>query len=657
MKVLLAALFILGALAAVLCGWGLSGWQAVRTEQAMVRAQAHDAAADRARVGAEAASRIAERLRAEESMRPYFHYQNLFHDPRGSDVDAVAPSPLADGPADPLVAGHFQIRRDLAGALDVTVPTINDVLPELSAPDRLAADTARRAALRLLAPQLVAVAPSAVPTSSSTQVATTTSRTPQASAEVARIDAPNAVDNLVGMTPRPDEQQQIMQVPLQFELSENQYLQNVAPEQVYSQTRDVAPNAALAQQATYMQAAQARVAPTPTPTPVPRKRTTTTSTSTTIAITVPPLQWVTLADDADDSTRTFALRQVATPEGDLLQGFELDRARLEELVHQVVGPAASGDRYVMPLVTQAVTTAAGAVPVPGLPWAVVIDDRVEQAQAAARADALRGGFLGRFVPIAALATLCGLLGIVVVARAERLARDRSQFAAAAAHELRTPLAGIQLYGDMLADGLGDPRKTERYAGRVAEDAARLGRVVANVLGFAQLERGNLHVAARPSCARDAAARAIERIRPAMTRAGVEVVLADGASVLAAFDDDALARILGNLLDNAEKYGRDAAVRRIEVAVAPVAGGRVEIRVRDHGPGVSATVARRLFRPFRRGVTADGPNGLGLGLSMSRALARAMGGDLRWVPPASGEPGAQFVVTLAAAPSGADALPL
>ena len=284
MKVLLAALFILGALAAVLCGWGLSGWQAVRTEQAMVRAKAHDAAVDRARIGAEAASRIAERLRADESMRPYFHYQNLFHDPRGSDVDAVAPSPLADGPADPLVAGHFQIRRDLDGALDVTVPTINDVLPELSAPDRLTADTTRRAALRLLAPQLVAAAPSSVPTSTSTQVATTTKPGPRVSAEVARIDPPADTGNLPGVVPRPDEQQPIMQVPLQFELSENQYLQNVAPEQVYSQTRDVAPNAALAQQAEYVQAAQARVAKgTPAPVPVVRRRTTTTSTSTTTA--------------------------------------------------------------------------------------------------------------------------------------------------------------------------------------------------------------------------------------------------------------------------------------------------------------------------------------------------------------------------------------
>ena len=97
------------------------------------------------------------------------------------------------------------------------------------------------------------------------------------------------------------------------------------------------------------------------------------------------------------------------------------------------------------------------------------------------------------MPVALLAIVCGLLVVGVTARSERLAQERARFAAAAAHELRTPLAGIQLYGDMLADELGDPAKHKDYAHRISVEAARLGRVVANVMGVSQLERGALAV--------------------------------------------------------------------------------------------------------------------------------------------------------------------
>jgi signal transduction histidine kinase len=95
-------------------------------------------------------------------------------------------------------------------------------------------------------------------------------------------------------------------------------------------------------------------------------------------------------------------------------------------------------------------------------------------------------------------------------------------------------------------------------------------------------------------------------------------------VPARLDDDAVARILQNLVDNAEKYSRGAAERAIEIAVCGTS-----IEVRDRGPGVPRPLRRRLFRPFARGARSDGPAGLGLGLALARAQARAMGGDLTY----------------------------
>src|SRR5205085_3066058 len=95
--------------------------------------------------------------------------------------------------------------------------------------------------------------------------------------------------------------------------------------------------------------------------------------------------------------------------------------------------------------------------------------------------AVARGFMLRFVLVGVLAIGAGVFAVMLVVRAERLARERSQFAAAAAHELRTPLAGLQLYGDMLAGGLGDRAKQTDYAKRMSEEASRLGRVVSNVL--------------------------------------------------------------------------------------------------------------------------------------------------------------------------------
>jgi signal transduction histidine kinase len=108
-----------------------------------------------------------------------------------------------------------------------------------------------------------------------------------------------------------------------------------------------------------------------------------------------------------------------------------------------------------------------------------------------------------------------------------------------------------------------------------------------------------------------------------------------------FDPDAVHQILQNLLDNAEKFGRDAKDRTIRVALDPAPAGPT-LSVTDHGPGIDGSLRRRLVRAFLRRRAPEAREGLGLGLALVRALASAQGARLAHAAPPGG--GTRFTVT-------------
>lgn len=295
-----------------------------------------------------------------------------------------------------------------------------------------------------------------------------------------------------------------------------------------------------------------------------------------------------------------ALRTVATPAGELLQGFQVSEPAVEAWLREADPSVRLGRRG--PGIP---------VPLPGPPWTLSLGSAGGQVR-----------FLGTFLTGASLAVFSGLCLVGLVWQSERLARQRAQFAASAAHELRTPLAGLRMYGEMLAEGLGDPAKAKEYARRVADEAERLGRVVSNVLGFTRLERGTLRAKPEPGDLAEALREAAERLRPSLEAQGVRLELDLDRPLPAAFDRDAVVQILQNLLDNAEKYTRGSADRTVRVALAERG-----FSVSDRGPGIPPALQARLFRAFARGEDPDHPAGMGLGLALSRALAKAQGGDL------------------------------
>ena len=352
-----------------------------------------------------------------------------------------------------------------------------------------------------------------------------------------------------------------------------------------------------------------------------------------VEIFVGPLKWRTVNIGADPSL--VALREVCTPQGSVLQGFLISPKGIASFIKTARLPA-----KFLPGRPQHEYQAA--VNISDDPWRVAINVTAAAIFANQQANDLRRTFLTIFSGGVAIATLAGLGVVWIVWQTERLARQRSQFAASAAHELRTPLAGLRIYSDMLADGLGDPSKSKDYAQRVAAEADRLGRVVANVLSFTRLERGILKSQPMLGDLADVVRESIARQQPALEATGAKLETHIAAHLPAVrFDPDAVAQILQNLLDNAEKHTRQAADRTVQVSLGRE-NGAVTLTVRDHGPGVSNDLRGRLFEAFARGPDEDAPAGLGLGLVLVKALAEDQGAQVTYTDAPGG--GAQFTVS-------------
>ena len=215
-----------------------------------------------------------------------------------------------------------------------------------------------------------------------------------------------------------------------------------------------------------------------------------------------------------------------------------------------------------------------------------------------------------------------------------LSERRAKFVSAVTHELRTPLTTFVLYSQMLADGMvpeGEPRR--EYLATLKGEASRLQRIVENVLEFARLGRpASQRSVADAVSVRDLIDHAAPSLRQRALQAGMTLDISiddDAQSASVRTSRDAVSRILTNLVDNACKYACDAADKQITIRVGSTSD-RVLFRVRDRGPGVPAHERRRIFRAFARGRTHESSpaQGLGLGLSLARTIARQHGGDLR-----------------------------
>ncbi len=242
----------------------------------------------------------------------------------------------------------------------------------------------------------------------------------------------------------------------------------------------------------------------------------------------------------------------------------------------------------------------------------------------------------RYWTIATVALLLVITagGVFLIRRAilrEREARRiRDDFIANVTHEVRTPLTSVLLHSELLIDEDDDETKRREHAAVVQAQGQRLAALVGDMLDFAALERGTRTLESVPVDLAAACRDAVAPYRVLAEREGADVTFVepDGA-VEAMADPAALARILGNLVGNAWKHGRpsrDGHAGRLQIVAREDGSGAV-VEVRDDGPGIPAAEREQVFERFGRGRAAIRKEGSGIGLSLAKDLARAMGGDL------------------------------
>lgn len=209
----------------------------------------------------------------------------------------------------------------------------------------------------------------------------------------------------------------------------------------------------------------------------------------------------------------------------------------------------------------------------------------------------------------------------VAVESERL---RNSILAALSHDLRTPLTALIGLSDMLGRALVREGSSQvGQAGAITERLIGTSALVANLLDMARFETGNLSVRREWQSLEEIADGAIRSVEGALSG---HVLRASLPQTLPLLYGDAvlLERVLANLFENAAKY--TPAGTEITLS-AWRAEEHIVIQVSDRGPGLPTDDIASLFEKFQRGARESSTSGVGLGLSICRAIARAHGGDI------------------------------
>ncbi|MDD9988143.1 MAG: HAMP domain-containing sensor histidine kinase [Spirochaetaceae bacterium] len=220
---------------------------------------------------------------------------------------------------------------------------------------------------------------------------------------------------------------------------------------------------------------------------------------------------------------------------------------------------------------------------------------------------------------------------------------RSRLLAAVTHDVKTPLTAIKGYLEAIADGMAEDRDTrERYLGIIAEKADLLGARVSELIEYVRLSSSQWQIDPVPTGLAAFHRELCDGIAgdAAVLKRCLRTELRIPERLAAPLDAALLSRAYENILDNALRFTPEDGTVTVS---ASVAGGDLEVRIADSGPGIAAEDLPHLFDPFYRGAGTS--SGFGLGLSIARSITDAHGFSLDVDSRES--PGTTFVIRVPA----------
>jgi two-component system, OmpR family, phosphate regulon sensor histidine kinase PhoR len=240
-------------------------------------------------------------------------------------------------------------------------------------------------------------------------------------------------------------------------------------------------------------------------------------------------------------------------------------------------------------------------------------------------------------------------GMIVVfhdlTRLKQLERTREEFVANVSHELRTPLSMIKGYVETLLDGARhDPEVAEKFLRTVERNTRRLDALIQDLLAISELESGRVRLSLGSVRLVDVVEKVLGDFKARAAARDVKL-FNEAADLAVTADEGRLQQVLTNLVDNAIKYGSAGGV--VTVGGRVIEGGKVEVSVRDDGPGIPPESLERVFERFYRVDKARSreQGGTGLGLSIVKHIVQSHGGSV-WATSEVGK-GTTFFFTLPA----------